>query len=84
MNSNTTITAKIHSITAKALKVGEDEILCYSHFNDDLGADEIGMTEIFLSCEDEFLIEFSEKEEKNIKTVENLIKVIKEKTSETV
>ena len=64
------IEAKVKSIVAKQLGLGEDEVNNESSFIDDLGADSLDTVELVMSLEEEFDIEISDAEAENILTVQ--------------
>ena len=53
----TSIEAKVKSIIADQLGVGEDEIKMESSFIEDLGADSLDIVELVMAMEEEFEIE---------------------------
>jgi acyl carrier protein len=72
----TTIEAKVKSIIADQLGVGEDEIKPESSFIEDLGADSLDIVELVMAMEEEFEIEIPDEEAENIKTVGDAINYI--------
>ena len=73
----TNIEAKVKSIIADQLGVGEDEIKMESSFIEDLGADSLDIVELVMAMEEEFEIEIPDEEAENIKTVGDAINYIK-------
>jgi len=73
----TNIEAKVKSIIADQLGVGEDEIKMESSFIEDLGADSLDIVELVMAMEDEFGIEIPDEEAEKIKTVKDVIEYIK-------
>ena len=67
------IEAKVKSIIADQLGVGEDEIKPESSFIEDLGADSLDIVELVMAMEEEFEIEIPDEEAENIKTVGDAI-----------
>jgi len=67
--SASTIEAKVKSIIADQLGVGEDEIKPESSFIEDLGADSLDIVELVMAMEEEFEVEIPDEEAENIKTV---------------
>ena len=67
------VEAKVKSIVAKQLGVGEDEVNNESSFLDDLGADSLDSVELVMSLEEEFDIEISDDEAEKILTVQAAI-----------
>jgi acyl carrier protein len=74
--SATNIEAKVKSIIADQLGVGEDEIKGESSFIEDLGADSLDIVELVMAMEEEFEVEIPDEEAENIKTVGDAINYI--------
>jgi acyl carrier protein len=72
----TNVEAKVKSIIAEQLGVGEDEIKPESNFIDDLGADSLDIVELVMAMEEEFEVEIPDDEAENIKTVGDAINYI--------
>ena len=72
----TNIEAKVKSIIADQLGVGEDEIKPESSFIEDLGADSLDIVELVMAMEEEFEIEIPDEQAENIKTVGDAINYI--------
>src|SRR5438270_1234658 len=70
------VEAKVKSIIAEQLGVGEDEIKPESNFIDDLGADSLDIVELVMAMEEEFEVEIPDDEAENIKTVGDAINYI--------
>jgi acyl carrier protein len=70
------IEAKVKSIIADQLGVGEDEIKGESSFIEDLGADSLDIVELVMAMEEEFEVEIPDEEAENIKTVGDAINYI--------
>jgi acyl carrier protein len=71
------IEAKVKSIIADQLGVGEDEIKPESSFIEDLGADSLDIVELVMAMEEEFEVEIPDEEAENIKSVGDAINYIK-------
>ncbi|XXF80505.1 acyl carrier protein [Myxococcaceae bacterium GXIMD 01537] len=71
------IEAKIKSIIADQLGVGEEEIKPESSFIEDLGADSLDIVELVMAMEEEFEVEIPDEEAENIKTVNDAINYVK-------
>ncbi|RKH16273.1 acyl carrier protein [Corallococcus praedator] len=71
------VEAKIKSIIADQLGVGEDEIKPESSFIEDLGADSLDIVELVMAMEEEFEVEIPDDEAENIKTVGDAINYVK-------
>jgi acyl carrier protein len=74
--ATTNIEAKVKSIIADQLGVGEDEIKAESSFIEDLGADSLDIVELVMAMEEEFEVEIPDEEAENIKTVGDAINYI--------
>ena len=70
------IEAKVKSIIADQLGVGEDEIKPESSFIEDLGADSLDIVELVMAMEEEFEVEIPDEEAEKIKTVGDAINYI--------
>ena len=74
--ATSTIEAKVKSIIADQLGVGEDEIKMESSFIEDLGADSLDIVELVMAMEEEFEVEIPDEEAENIKSVGDAINYI--------
>lgn len=74
--STTSIEAKVKSIIADQLGVGEDEINPNSSFIEDLGADSLDIVELVMAMEEEFDVEIPDEDAEGIKTVGDAINYI--------
>jgi acyl carrier protein len=70
------IEAKVKSIIADQLGVGEDEIKPESSFIEDLGADSLDIVELVMAMEEEFEVEIPDEEAENIKKVSDAVNYI--------
>ena len=70
------VEAKVKSIIAEQLGVGEDEIKAESAFIEDLGADSLDIVELVMAMEEEFEVEIPDEEAENIKSVGDAINYI--------
>ena len=68
--STSAIEAKVKSIIADQLGVGEDEIKPESSFIEDLGADSLDIVELVMAMEEEFEVEIPDEEAEKIRTVQ--------------
>ena len=75
------VEAKVKSIIAEQLGVGEDEIKAESAFIEDLGADSLDIVELVMAMEEEFEVEIPDEEAEHIKTVQDAINFINEQRS---
>jgi acyl carrier protein len=74
--STSSIEAKVKSIIADQLGVGEDEIKPDSSFIEDLGADSLDIVELVMAMEEEFEVEIPDEEAENIKKVSDAVNYI--------
>lgn len=72
---------KVKDTITDIMGIPEDEILLESHLYDELDADSLDMTQIILSLENEYKIDFENEDIINLKTVENIVNYIKGKTN---
>ncbi len=71
---------KIKEIVADQLDVSYDEVTSESSFVDDLGADSLDLTELIMAMEDEFGLEIDDEEAQQLRTVNDVIKYIEQRT----
>ena len=76
------VEAKVKSIIAEQLGVGEDEIKAASAFIEDLGADSLDIVELVMEFEDEFELSIPDEEAEKIQTVGQAIDYIKQHSSQ--
>ena len=74
--ATSSIEAKVKSIIADQLGVGEDEIKPESSFIEDLGADSLDTVELVMAFEEEFGIEIPDDAAESIVTVGDAVKYI--------
>jgi acyl carrier protein len=67
---------------AKEFDVETTEILPKSSFADDLGVDSLGYVILLQALEEEFNMEFPDKETMGLKTIEDAVKYIESKIQE--
>ena len=77
--SATNIEAKVKSIIADQLGVGEDEIKLESSFIEDLGADSLDIVELVMAMEEEFEIEIPDEDAEKLRTVQDVTKYLETK-----
>ena len=70
------VEAKVKSIIAEQLGVGEDEIKAESAFIEDLGADSLDIVELVMAFEEEFGIEIPDEDAEKITRVKEAIEYI--------
>jgi len=63
------ILAKVKSVVAEKLNVGEDQVTSDAKFVEDLGADSLDQVELVMALEDEFELNISEEEAEQLETV---------------
>ena len=61
--------AKIKSIVADKLSIGEDQVTETASFIDDLGADSLDTVELVMALEDEFDLDIPDEEAEKLTTV---------------
>jgi acyl carrier protein len=71
------IEARVTSIIADQLGLGEDEIKPDSKFIEDLGADSLDIVELIMAMEEEFQTEIPDEEAEKIRTVGDAIEYVK-------
>lgn len=69
----------VKEIVAKQLNISVDDIGEDKEVVKDLGADSLDVVEMLMNIEDEFGISVPEEEAVNIKTVNDIVKIIDEK-----
>ncbi len=74
------IESKVIKIIAEKLGIEEDEIKPEASFVDDLGADSLDIVELVMELEEEYGIEIPDEDAEKIKTVQDAINYIKDKT----
>ena len=75
------VEAKVKSIIAEQLGVGEDEIKAESAFIEDLGADSLDIVELVMALEEEFGIDIPDEDADKMKTVGDAMKYLQEHAS---
>ncbi len=74
------IEKKVIKIIAEKLGIDEEEVKPEASFIDDLGADSLDIVELVMELEEEYGIEIPDEDAEKIKTVQDAINYIKEKT----
>ncbi len=70
------VTAEVKRIIKEQLDVEEKDIKPESTFNDDLGADSLGLVELVLAFEEAFEIDIPDEDTEKIKTVQDAVDYI--------
>jgi acyl carrier protein len=73
------ILERVKKVVEEKLVVDEDEIDLSSDFIEDLGADSLDIPDLVMAFEEEFDIEIPDETVEKIKTVGDVVKIIKEK-----
>ncbi len=71
---------RIRPIIANQLKIGEDKVILSARVAEDLGADSLDATELIMALEQEFNIEILDTDIEKIKTVEDIVSYLADKT----
>lgn len=74
-----TVDNEVLQIISKQLKTKPEKLLLNHNLSVDLGADSLDAIEIIVSLEEQFDIEISDNEAENIKTISDVISLIKNK-----
>jgi acyl carrier protein len=72
---------QVKSIVAEQLGVKEDEVTNAASFVDDLGADSLDTVELVMALEEEFETEIPDEDAEKIKTVQQAIDYIKQRST---
>ncbi|MFC3150912.1 acyl carrier protein [Litoribrevibacter euphylliae] len=75
------LTKKIQAIISEQLSVELDQVTEKASFTEDLGADSLDTVELVMALEEEFEIEIPDEVAQNVKTVEDVIKLITEEAA---
>ena len=71
---------KVMGIIAEQLGIEESEIKPEATFIDDLGADSLDIVELVMAMEEEFNLEIPDEDAEKIKSVQDVINYIKERS----
>lgn len=74
-----TVDNEVIQIISKQLKTKPEKLLLNHNLSVDLGADSLDAIEIIVSLEEQFDVEISDNEAENIKTISDVISLIKNK-----
>lgn len=70
---------RVRKIIVEHLGVDEHKVVDNANINDDLGADSLDAIELCMAVEEEFKIEITDAEIDNIKTVDDIVKLVDKK-----
>ena len=70
------ILAKVKSVVADKLNVGEDQVTSDAKFVEDLGADSLDQVELIMALEDDFGLKIPEEEAEQLTTVGSAVDYI--------
>jgi len=71
---------KVKAIIVDQLGVDEEKVTATANIQDDLGADSLDVVDLLTNFEDEFDLEIPDDQVEKIKTVEDIVKYIDEKS----
>jgi len=75
-----TVEEKVKEIIVNQLGVSVEQVANEAKFVDDLGADSLDQVELVMAFEEEFNIEIPDEDSEKIRTVEQAVEYIKDKT----
>lgn len=67
---------KVKEIIVDQLEVEEDKVTPEASIIDDLGADSLDVVDLVMALEDEFEIKIPDEDVENVKTVNDIVKII--------
>ena len=70
------ILAKVKTVVAEKLNVGEDQVTSDAKFVEDLGADSLDQVELIMALEDDFNLKIPEDEAEQLTTVGSAVEYI--------
>jgi acyl carrier protein len=74
------ILAKVKTVVAEKLNVGEDQVTTDAKFVEDLGADSLDQVELIMALEDDFDLKIPEEEAEKLMTVGDALDYILNKS----
>ncbi len=72
---------QVRDIVAEQLTINSDDIMGEATFIDDLGADSLDIVELMMSFEEKFEIEIPDDVAERIKTINDIVQLITEKSN---
>lgn len=72
---------RIKKVLHENLNIDPNKIAPTTHVLDDLGLDSLDFVELVMSLEDEFKVKISDEEVMNVKTIQDVINLLKKKTN---
>lgn len=69
---------KIQKLITELLGIDASKVTMSTNIIDDLGADSLDITQMLITLENEFNLEFDESQSESLKTVGNIVKFIEE------
>ena len=71
---------RIRPVIARQLEIDENKVVLSAKVAEDLGADSLDATELIMAFEEEFNIEIPDADIEKIKTVEDIVRYLADKT----
>jgi len=68
---------RVKKLLSKQLGIKEDKIKAESRIVEDLGADSLDVVELLMTLEDEFNISVTDEEAASLKTVQDILNILK-------
>ena len=71
---------RVKKVIVEQLTVSEDQVTPQASFVEDLGADSLDVVELVMGLEEEFEVEIPDEDAEKIRTVQDAVKYIEEKS----